>query len=259
MSLKEGRKGGRKEELELASFVWKSPARARARGRNAPIYSLHETGQQKLTIITQCGTGLVEEEGGLFLDSQPIVGPNQAGLFLDATVGPDQTEGRLFLVTVGGTKPRWAFLGQLCGTGPNQTQKKVGFSWTPLWNRQRKTRPDQTRPDKSKADAGEVGFSSTPSWNRPRQTRPDKPKADAGGGGLFFDALAEPDHARPDQTRQNQIRRGRKVGFSWTPLWNQTTPDQTRPDKPKADAGGRWAFLGRPCGTRPDQARPDQK
>ncbi len=65
-----------------------------------------------------------------------------------------------------------------------------------------------------------------------------------------------------------------KVGFSWTALWDRTKPvaeegglflsalvepDQTRPDKTKADAGeGRWAFLGRPCGTRPRRTRPDQ-
>jgi hypothetical protein len=164
------------------------------------------------------------KEDGLFLDSQPILGPNQAGLFLDATVGPDQTEDRLFLVTVGGTKPRWAFLGQLCGTGPTQTQKKVGFSWTPLWNRPRQTRPDQTNPKQTRE---RWAFLRRPCGTRPDQTRPDRPKADAGEGGLFLDALVEPDHARPDQTRQTQSRRGR-----------------------------RWAFLGRPCGTRPDQTRP---
>jgi hypothetical protein len=197
MSLKEGRKGGRKEELELASFVWKSPARARARGRNAPIYSLHETGQQKLTIITQCGTGLVEKKMGFswtaspFWDQtklgcfwtplwvqtkprigfswSPSVGPNQGGLFLDSFVGPDQPKRRR----------RWAFLGRPCGTDH--------------------ARPDQTRQIQSRR----------------------------GRGGLFFDALVEP--TTPDQTRQTQSRRGR-----------------------------RWAFLGRPCGTRPRQTRPDQ-
>ncbi len=156
---------------------------ARARGRNAPISSLHEIRQQKLTIITHRGTGLVDEEGGLFLDSQPIVGPNQAGLFLDAIVGPDQTEGQLFLVTVGGTRPRWAFLGHLCGTGPNQTQKKVGFSWTPLWN---PTTPDRTRQNQS-SRARRWAFLERPCGTRPRQTRPDQTK--------------------PNQTRE-------KVGFS---------------------------------------------
>ncbi|CAK9231553.1 unnamed protein product [Sphagnum troendelagicum] len=176
MSLNEGRK----EELGVGEFcVKKSRPRAHARGRNAPISSLHETGQQKLTIITRCGTGLVgPNQGGLFLDSQPIVGPNQGGLFLDALVGPDQTEGRLFLATVGGTRPKWAFLGRLCGTGPNQSQREEG--------------------------------------------------------GLFLGALVE-----PDQIRQNQSRRGkRKVGFSSTPLWNQTTPDRTRPDQTKSKLGG---------------------
>ncbi len=165
------------------------------------------------------------KEDGLFLDSQPILGPNQAGLFLDATVGPDQTEDRLFLVTVGGTKPRWAFLGQLCGTGPTQTQKKVGFSWTPLWNRPRQTRPDQTNP---------------------KQTRERW---------AFLRRPCGTDHARPDQTDPKQTRE--KVGFSWTPLWNQTTPDQTRPDKPKADAGEGGLFWD--ALVEPDQTRPDQK
>jgi hypothetical protein len=155
MSLKEGRNEGRR------SWSWrvlceKVPP-ARARGRNAPIFSLHETGQQKLTIIRHCGTGLVEEEGGLFLDSQPIVGPN----------------------------PRWAFLGRHCGSRPNGgsaflghswwDQTKVGFSWTALWNRTKPNaeeaglfldalvepdhnRPEKTRRDKTKADEEKVGF-----------------------------------------------------------------------------------------------------
>lgn len=87
----------------------------------------------------------MDEEGGLFLDSQPIVGPNQGGLFLDALVGPDQTEGRLFWVTVGGTRPRWAFLGHLCGTGPNQGGLFLNALVEPDRARPYQTKPKQTR------------------------------------------------------------------------------------------------------------------
>jgi hypothetical protein len=181
MSLKEGRKEGRRS-LELASFVWKSPARARERGRNAPISSLHETGQQKLTIITRCGTGLVEERKvGFSWTASPLwdqtkVGPNQGGLFLDAIVGPDQTEGRVFLVTVSGTRPRWAFLGQLCGTRPRWAFLGQLCGTRPRWaflGRPCGTGPDQT---KTKPDAGEGrwAFLGRPCGTRPRRTGPDQ-------------------------------------------------------------------------------------
>jgi hypothetical protein len=139
-----------------------------------------------------------EDKVGFSWTASPFVGPNQGGLFLDAIVGPD----RLFLVTVSGTRPRWAFLGQLCGTGPDQgglfldsfvgpDQTKVGFSWTALW--------DRTKP------VAEEGGLFLGALVEPDQTRPDKTKADAGEeGGLFLDALVELDHAGPDQTRPDQ-------------------------------------------------------
>jgi hypothetical protein len=130
------------------------------------------------------------KKGGLFLDSQPIVGPNQ-----------------------GGTKPRWAFLGRHCGSRPNRgsaflghrqwDQTKVGFSWTALWDQTKvgfswtalwdQTKVgfswaplwDRTRPDKNQTRRGrrKVGFSWTPLWNQtmPDRTGPDQTKSKLGG------------------------------------------------------------------------------
>jgi hypothetical protein len=150
----------------------------------------------------------------------------------------DRTSGRRRWAFLGqpahcGTKPRWAFLGRPCGSRPNRgsaflghrrwDQTKVGFSRTPLWDRTKPrwaflerscgTRPRQTIPDKTKADAGEGGLflNALVEPDHARRDRTKKTKAGAGEGGHFLNALVEPDHARPDRTNPKQTRE--KVGF----------------------------------------------
>jgi hypothetical protein len=227
MSLKEGRKEGRRR-WSWRVLCEKVPP-ARARWRNAPISSLHETGQQKAHNNCTLWDRTSGRRRWAFLGQPAHCGTKPRWAFL---AQPAHC----------GTKPRWAFLAQPahCGSRPN---RESAFLAQPAHCGSRPNRESAFLGHR-RWDQTKVGFSWTPLWDR------TKPIAEEGG--LFLDALVEPDDARPDQTKPKQTRE--KVGFSRTPLWNQTTPDRTRQNQSRR--GRRWAFLGRPCGTRPRQTRP---
>ncbi len=143
MSLKEGRKEGRRN-WSWRVLCEKVPP-ARARGRNAPI-----------SLSSRNWTRKAHNNYTLW----------------------DRTSGRRRWAFLGqpahcGTKPRWAFLGRHCGSRPNRgsaflghrrwDQTKVGFSWTPLW--------DRTQTKRRRRRWAFLGFSWTPLWN---PTTPDQ-------------------------------------------------------------------------------------
>jgi len=138
------------------------------------------------------------EEGGLFLNA--LVEPTTQDQTRPDQTRPDKSKADAGEVGFSST-PSWNRPRQTRPDKPKADAGGGGLFFDALAEPDH-ARPDQTRQNQSRRGR-KVGFSWTPLWNQttPDQTRPDKPKADAGGRWAF---LGRPCGTRPDQARPDQ-------------------------------------------------------